>query len=104
MTICAADGCDNEVPATQRPGRPFLYCSPACRPSFIGRGAGVTVAVGHEPTPDDARPSGRIFFVELRNGKHRVVVASEIGRPSAEDLARRVNEVLHPRARGGEIG
>jgi len=100
MTICAADSCHNEVPTKHRPGRPSIYCSPECRPSFVGRGSGVTVAVGHEPTADDARPSGRIFFVELRKGKHSVVVANEIGRPSAEDLARRVNEVLHPRAGG----
>jgi hypothetical protein len=104
VTACAAAGCSNEVPAETRPGRPSIYCSPACRPSFAGRGPGVTVTVGHEPTPDNTRPSGRIFFVQLRNGKRSVVVASEIGRPSAEDLARRINEVLHPRAQGGEIG
>jgi len=104
VTTCAADGCGNEVPATKRPGRPSVYCSPACRPSFVDRNSGVTADVGHEPTVDDARPSGRVFFVQLRNGKRTVVVASEIGRPSAEDLARRINEVLHPRANGGEIG
>jgi hypothetical protein len=105
-TICAAPGCDNEVVRRPR-GRPALYCSPQCRPAWRGRtGVHVVVEVDHEPTPDDERPTGRIWLVRLRRADQTVVIAAELGRPSADHLADQLNDILatRRRAKGVAIG
>ena len=81
-------------------GRPALYCSPECRPAARGRsGVHVVVEVDHEPTPDEERPAGRIWLVRLRRGDQAVVIAAELGRPSADHLAGQLNSLLATRRR-----
>ena len=97
---CAAPGCDEAVVRTTNRGRPQIYCSPACRPAGRGRtGVHVIVEVDHEPTPDNERPSGRVWLVRLRRGTQSVVIAVELGRPSADFLAGQLNELLATRRR-----
>jgi hypothetical protein len=97
--ICAAPGCENPVPTGGR-GRPAIYCSPQCRPAARGRsGVHVVVEVDHEPIPDDERPAGRIWLVRLRRAEQTVVIAAELGRPSAEYLAAQLNTLLATRRR-----
>jgi hypothetical protein len=99
-TVCAAPGCDNPLPPRSGRGRPALYCSPECRPAGRGRpGVHVVVEVDHEPTLDDERPAGRIWLVRLRRGDQAVVIAAELGRPSAEHLAGQLNSLLATRRR-----
>ena len=96
---CAAPGCDEPVARGGR-GRPRIYCSLACRPQRLRTGAGqLVVEVDHEPTPDHTRPTGRIWIVRLRRSGHTVVIASELGRPSADHLASQINALLNPRPR-----
>jgi hypothetical protein len=52
---------------------------------------------------DDGRPVGRVWLVRLRRGARSVVVASELGRPSADHLARQIAGLL-PSRRGAEGG
>jgi len=62
-------------------------------------GGGLVVEVDHEPTPDHARPRGRIWMVRLRRAGDTVVIASELGRPSADHLAGQISALLNPRRR-----
>ena len=66
-------------------------------------GGRLVAEVDHEPVEDRARPAGQIWFVRLRRGRRQVVVASELGRPSADHLAKQIGEVIRPRrrAKGG---
>lgn len=99
-TICAAPGCAN--PVARRPrGRPAIYCSPACRSATYRQGrrlvaAPVTVEVDHGSTSAKARPTGRVWMVRLRRGQRSVIVATGLGRPSADQLARQLAELLGP--------
>lgn len=106
-SICLAPGCANEVTQTSLRGRRTRYCSPACRPSAYRRRPPrrVTVEIAHEPVEDGARPLGRVWFVQLRNGAKSVVVATGLGRPSADHLARQLNDLLgqRERAKGGAV-
>jgi hypothetical protein len=78
----------------------LLYCSPPCRPAGRGRaGVHVVVEVDHQPTPDDERPTGRVWIVRLRRGTQSVVIAAELGRPSAGLLAGQLNELFTTRRR-----
>jgi hypothetical protein len=98
--VCAAPSCDNPLPERIGRGRPFIYCSPECRPAGRGRsGVHVVVEVDHEPTADDERPTGRIWLVRLRRGDQAVVIAAELGRPSADHLAGQLNSLLATRRR-----
>ena len=47
--------------------------------------------------PADERPTGRVWSVQLRRGTHTVVVATELGRPSAENLAAQIGALLNDR-------
>jgi hypothetical protein len=97
--VCAAPGCDEPV-HRGGPGRPAIYCSPQCRPAARGRaGVCVVVEVDHEPTPDNERPAGRVWLVRMRRGQRSVVIAAELGRPSADHLAGQLNELLATRRR-----
>lgn len=98
--VCAAPGCDELVTRHQARGRPAIYCSPSCRPAARGRaGVRVVVEVDHEPTPDNERPTGRVWLVRMRRGMRSVVIAAELGRPSADHLAAQLNELLDTRRR-----
>jgi len=106
VVLCAAPGCDHPVTRTSRPGRPPIYCSPACRPSRDHRGTDrLVVEVDHEPAPTGTRPTGRIWIVRLRRSAHTVVIATELGRPSADHLANQINALLdsHPPPSGAAI-
>jgi len=100
---CAAPDC-NEPVTRGGPGRPRIYCTPACRPNATRRTAGrranaggLTVEVDHEPVPDDTRPTGRIWNVQLQRDGHTVTIATDLGRPSADHLANQISELLNPR-------
>lgn len=57
--------------------------------------------VDHEPVEDGARPVGRVWLVRLRRGNRQVVVAAELGRPSADHLANQIADVVSPRRAKG---
>ena len=102
VVACAAPGCDHPVTRTSRPGRPPIYCSPACRPSRDHRGTDrLVVEVDHEPTPTGTRPTGRIWIVRLRRSNRTVVIAAELGRPSVDHLATQINTLLDPHPPSG---
>ncbi len=70
----------------------------------MGRGGRLTVEVDHDPVEDGARPAGRVWLVRLRRGSRQVVVATELGRPSADHLAEQIADVVSPkRARGAAM-
>jgi hypothetical protein len=104
--LCAAPQCPNPLPERSGRGRPAMYCSPTCRPTATKHQLRrIDVEVGHEPTDDGERPSGRVWSVTLRRGSRSVMVAAELGRPSAENLASQLNDLLAPQTRikGGAI-
>ncbi|HYA69157.1 MAG TPA: hypothetical protein VED63_10530 [Acidimicrobiales bacterium] len=102
--VCAAKGCENTVVRTNRRGRPPIYCSPRCRPGRQSALRRLVVEVDHEPVADDGRPVGRVWLVRLRRGQRSVVIAADLGRPSADHLAGEIAALITPRARGGGIG
>lgn len=97
MNACAAAGCDNPVTVGTR-GRPARYCSPACRPSRQRR-PGITVELDHPTTSPDGRPPERVWAVQLRRGGHVVVIADDVGWPTATALARQLEDLLRPAPR-----
>lgn len=99
---CRAPGCGQPLRRGGR-GRPPLYCSPACRRAALGARARLTVEVDHEPMEADGRPTGRVWLVRMRRGTRAVVIASELGRPSADHLASQIASLLSP-CRGAEGG
>jgi hypothetical protein len=83
-------------------GRRRIYCSPRCRARAVAVRGRLTVEVDHKPVDEDAaRPLGRVWFVRLRRGRHHVVVAAELGRPTADHLASQIADIISPR-RGAE--
>jgi hypothetical protein len=76
-----------------------MYCSPECRPSGVARSGRLTVEVDHESQEDDCRPVGRVWFVKICRGRRQVVVATELGRPSADHLAAQIEDLIRPRRR-----
>ncbi len=103
MTICAATGCDNVVARRPGPGRPVIYCSPACRPS-PARPA-IVVELDHPEASADGRDARRVWTVRLRRGRCVVVIAENLGWPSASALAGALDDLLGPAAgqRGGRL-
>ena len=96
-TTCAAPGCDRPVPRSHRPGRPPIYCSADCRPTRARapvRRADVLVEVEHPDVSPDGRPAERVWTVRLRRGQRVVVVAEDLGWPTANALARELNDLL----------
>lgn len=97
---CARPGCPNAVTRNPR-GRPRLYCTPACRTeahrhSHPDRRHPITVDVDHDPTAGTNRPAGHVWFVALRRGDQHAVIATSLGRPTAEHLAAQIRHVLDP--------
>jgi hypothetical protein len=102
LKTCAASGCDNPVPDRNgTPGRPFIYCSPHCRPSSKPRRYRPPLAVDvHQDDRDDANP--RSWTVALRRGADTVTIRTDLGRFSATALARDLQHLIHPpRHEGG---
>jgi len=85
------------------PGRPFIYCSRECRPNH--RRPAIRVEVDHPDTSPDGRPVQRVWTVRLRRGQRVVVIADDLGWPSAKALAGELNDLLRPasRQKGGTI-
>lgn len=100
---CARPGCPNPLPRN-RTGRPRIYCSPQCRAATYRRRpsdshAPLQVQIDYEPTDGDrGRPTGHVWQVQLRRGTHQTTIATGLGRPSAEHLARQIREVINPTA------
>jgi hypothetical protein len=102
MTACAAVGCDNPVPRRPGPGRPAIYCSPGCRPTACR--PAVVVEVEHPAESPDGRRAKRVWSVRLRRGTRVVVIADDLGWPSANALATELEDLLRPaRQTGGAI-
>lgn len=94
---CAALGCSNLVPRRAGAGRPAVYCSPVCRPNH--RRPGILVEVDHPETSPDGRPVERVWAVRLRRGRDFVVIADDLGWPSANALAGALDDLLRPSSR-----
>jgi hypothetical protein len=95
--ICAAPTCENPVPAQSGRGRRAIYCSPGCRPTAHQHIHRLGVEIVHEGWESGERPTGRVWSVRLHRGNRCVVVATELGRPSAEHLAAQISELLDSR-------
>jgi hypothetical protein len=97
--LCAAPGCEN--PVLRRPGqsgRPPIYCSPTCRPSYTRP----TVTVEVEQADGDDQP-GRDWVVRLRRGRRVVVLGHGLGRFSATAFASELRCFLEgPSHRAGD--
>jgi len=106
IMICAAANCENPVPVQSGRGRRAIYCSPPCRPTAYQPSHRLHAEVDHEAIESGERPSGRVWSVQLHRGNRSVVVATELGRPSAEHLAGRINDLLasHPSTQEVAIG
>lgn len=97
---CATPGCTNEVTRNPR-GRPRLYCTPACRTQAHrydspDRRAPITVELDHDSPATASRPTGHVWLIRLRRGNQHAVIATGLGRPSAELLATQIRNVLDP--------
>jgi hypothetical protein len=102
--VCARPGCGEPLVRKAR-GRPPLYCSPACRHAVARRGPvlRLLVEVDHDRDETAGRPTGHVWVVRLRRGERLVEVASGLGRPSAEYLARRLRDLIESsRPAGGD--
>lgn len=104
---CAQPDCPNPVIRPARRGRPPIYCSPACRSRAKRRPATgpILVEVDHGSLTAQGRPAGRVWLVRLRHGPHAVIVASGLGRTTADHLAAQIITVLRPESttRGAAI-
>lgn len=92
---CARDGCDN--PVLRRPGqrgRPQIYCSPACRPSYSR--PQLSVEIEREESEDTSH--GRDWNVRLRRGEQSLVVQRGIGRFSATAFAAELSAIVEAMA------
>jgi hypothetical protein len=107
-TRCAAPGC-TAILVRGRRGRPPVYCSPACRAAAHRKrrpaAEPLTVEVDHGSTSAKQRPTGRVWLVRLRRGERAVIIATGLGRPSADHLAHQIHQLLHPAplVKGGPI-
>ncbi len=94
---CAATGCDRPVERPPgRRGRPPIYCSPACRkarraPATRSR---LVLELDHEPTDPGARPTGRVWRVQLRRDEQVVVLGAGLGWATARALGSDLEELL----------
>ncbi|MGI8984749.1 MAG: hypothetical protein ACR2HM_09505 [Acidimicrobiales bacterium] len=56
----------------------------------------VLVEVDHPDASPDGRPPERVWIVRLRRGQQVVVIADDLGWPSAHALAGALGDLLHP--------
>ena len=104
MRRCAAAGCDKPVPTGR--GRPAIYCSPPCRPSWRQpRRRQVAIEFVNPAASPDGRPVERVWVVRLRRRDAVVTVAENLGWPSASALAAALETILYPAGKeGGAAG
>jgi hypothetical protein len=103
VRICARPECDQVLPVQIGRGRPRIYCSADCRGTTTANGGVLKVEVDHiGADDDDARPLGRVWLVRLRRGSNEVIVAAELGRPSADHLAGQIAQLIDRRQRAQE--
>lgn len=98
---CAATGCTNTVVRRHGPGRPAIYCSPACRPSNAGR-ARAPFSVEVDQLDGDGEHDGRPWVVRLSRKGRSVEIGNGLGRFSAVVLAAELRELItdSPKQRG----
>lgn len=96
---CATPGCTEELPPPSGRGRPRLYCSTRCRSTATSQRGALSVEVDYEGEEAGGRPTGRVWLVRMRRGREEVVVATELGRPSADHLAGQISQLIHRRRR-----
>jgi hypothetical protein len=98
-TRCAAPNCTQILVRGPR-GRPPLYCSPTCRTAAHRKRRPATqplnVEIDHGSTSAKQRPAGRVWLVRLRRGDRTVIIATGLGRPSADHLAHQITQLLNP--------
>jgi hypothetical protein len=90
---CAAEGCDR--PVVRRPGargRPPIYCSPPCRPSY----SRPPISIEVDKDDDSDIEQGREWTVRLRRGERVLVVRSGLGRFSASAFASELSGLVNP--------
>ena len=92
--VCTTPGCEEELPPPSGRGRPRLYCSTKCRSTNTARGGAFSVEVDYEGDEAASRPTGRVWLVRMRHGNDEVVVATELGRPSADHLAGQIAQLI----------
>ena len=65
----------------------------------------LNVEIDHGSTSAKQRPAGRVWLVRLRRGDRTVIIATGLGRPSADHLAHQITQLLNPTplAKGGPI-
>lgn len=98
MSTCARPGCGMVVVRKAR-GRPPPCCSADCRQRVHRRGPTRRLTVEIAAIVDDergGRPVGHVWLVRVRRGPEAVEVATGLGRPSAEVLARRLRDLIAP--------
>ncbi|MDA8044452.1 MAG: hypothetical protein M0Z30_04320 [Actinomycetota bacterium] len=97
---CARPDCPNPVTRPTRRGRPPIYCSPACRARAKRRPPAepILVEVDHGSLTAQGRPAGRVWLVRLRRGPHAVIVATGLGRTTADHLAAQITAVVATRS------
>jgi hypothetical protein len=80
-----------------------VYCSPECRPKHPR--SRIAVEVDHPESSPDGRPVERVWTVRLRRGQDVVVIADDLGWPSANALAGALDDLLRPSSqpKGGAI-
>jgi hypothetical protein len=95
VRICARPGCGTPLVRSSR-GRPRLFCSAACRLAVARHGPAPHLVVELDWQREDGtdRPTGHVWIVRLRRGQRVVEVATGLGRPSAEYLARQLRELI----------
>jgi hypothetical protein len=103
--VCASRGCRELLPVQSGRGRRRIYCSPRCRRISVARSGALRVEVDHDGDEGNGRPTGRVWFVRMRRGNAEVVVATELGRPSADHLAGQIAQLIsgRQRAHGGAM-
>lgn len=105
---CARPGCGRALVRRPR-GRPPLYCSATCRQLAHRKGPIPRLTVEVDALVDGergGRPVGQVWLVRLRRGEVAVEVATGLGRPSAEHLARSLRALIDPAGvtGGGAMG
>src|SRR5947208_1892707 len=85
--------------------KPGCAAGPARRPSRQPRSSTVYIEIDHPASSSDGRAVERLWTVRLRRGDRAVLIADNLGWPSANALAHELVDLLTPHAqnRGAAI-